>query len=55
MMNRRTFMRSAALASLSMAPLIQVMGKDQLYKTALIGSGWWGMNILRCALRAGQS
>lgn len=55
MMNRRTFMRSAALASLSMAPLIRVMGKDQLYKTALIGSGWWGMNILRCALRAGQS
>lgn len=27
----------------------------QKYKTALIGSGWWGMNILRTAMEAGQS
>jgi predicted dehydrogenase len=25
------------------------------YKTALIGSGWWGMNILTCAMEAGES
>jgi predicted dehydrogenase len=25
------------------------------YRTALIGSGWWGMNILRVALAAGES
>ncbi len=31
------------------------MGKEKVYRTALIGSGWWGMNILRCAIRAGQS
>src|SRR4030095_2501287 len=24
------------------------------YRTALIGSGWWGMNILREALASGQ-
>jgi predicted dehydrogenase len=25
------------------------------YRTALVGSGWWGMNILRTALEAGES
>src|SRR5690606_33543400 len=25
------------------------------YRTALVGSGWWGMNILREAIRAGES
>lgn len=25
------------------------------YRTALIGSGWWGMNILNEAMRAGYS
>src|SRR5262249_46933197 len=25
------------------------------YRTALIGTGWWGMNLLREALAAGQS
>lgn len=28
--------------------------RDKKYRTALIGSGWWGMNILRCALESGQ-
>lgn len=25
------------------------------YRTAIIGAGWWGNNILRCAMEAGQS
>jgi predicted dehydrogenase len=25
------------------------------FRTALIGSGWWGMNILTCAVEAGES
>lgn len=25
------------------------------FRTALIGTGWWGTNILRCALQAGES
>ena len=25
------------------------------YRTAIIGAGWWGNNILRCAIEAGQS
>jgi hypothetical protein len=48
-MNRRVFFQSA----LSAAPLLQAQpGKK--YKTALIGSGWWGMNILREAVASGQ-
>ena len=37
------------------APLIRVIGKDKVYRTALIGSGWWGGNILRCAIQSGES
>ena len=48
-MNRRIFFQSA----LSAAPLLAAQpGKK--YKTALIGSGWWGMNILREALASGE-
>ena len=44
-MDRRIFFQSA----LSAVPLLSAQpGKK--YKTALIGSGWWGMNILREAL-----
>lgn len=32
-----------------------VRQKAQKYRTALIGSGWWGTNILRCAVQAGES
>jgi predicted dehydrogenase len=48
-MNRRVFFQSA----LSAAPLLHAQGARK-YKTALIGSGWWGMNILREALASGQ-
>ena len=34
-------------------PLLRAQGKK--YKTALIGTGWWGMNILTCAMEAGRS
>jgi predicted dehydrogenase len=34
-------------------PLLRAQGKK--YSTALIGSGWWGMNILRAAIAAGES
>lgn len=32
-----------------------IQAKDKKYRTALIGTGWWGMNILREAMAAGQS
>jgi predicted dehydrogenase len=44
--------RSAiALAGLG-APLLRSQSKR--YRTALIGSGWWGMNILSAALASGE-
>ena len=47
-MNRRIFFQTA----LSATPLLIAQGKK--YKTALIGSGWWGMNIMREALASGE-
>jgi predicted dehydrogenase len=48
-MKRRVFFQAA----LSAAPILYGQPARR-YKTALIGSGWWGMNILREALASGQ-
>jgi predicted dehydrogenase len=55
-MNRRELLKSSVAASVafSAAPLLGAEGTRR-YRTALIGSGWWGMNILRCAMEAGES
>ncbi|WP_234736595.1 Gfo/Idh/MocA family protein [Tellurirhabdus bombi] len=55
-MNRSEFIKTSALAGAAIAtrPLI-TYAKQSTYRTALIGSGWWGTNILRCAIQAGQS
>jgi len=45
-MNRRDFIGTLA------APALAVQSGKK-YRTALIGSGWWGMNILTCALESG--
>ena len=47
-MNRRTFLSTTAV------PLLAVQGAKK-YRTALVGTGWWGMNILRAAMAAGES
>ena len=36
-------------------PAIHAEKTPAKYRTALIGSGWWGMNILGEAMRAGRS
>jgi predicted dehydrogenase len=55
-LHRRTFLSSTAAATaLLAAPKIHAASKTKQYRTALIGSGWWGMNILREALAAGQT
>ena len=46
-MKRRDFLGSVA------APALAVQS-GRKYRTALIGSGWWGMNILTCALESGE-
>ena len=57
--SRRRFLRSSAAlagASALSAPLVLGQGKaTKKYRTALVGTGWWGMNILGEAMRAGRS
>jgi predicted dehydrogenase len=54
--NRRQFLNTTAATgiALSGAPFIRAAPKAKQYRTALIGSGWWGMNILRDAMAAGK-
>ena len=52
-MDRRRFISSTAAASLAAPAILNAQAKGgKKYKTALIGSGWWGMNILREAISA---
>ncbi len=55
MISRRDFVRSsAALGSVAAFPTILNAARDQEYSVALIGSGWWGTNILREAIQSGR-
>ena len=53
---RREFVRaSAAAGAVLAAPMVSTAAKaPERYRTALVGSGWWGMNIFREALGSGQ-
>lgn len=55
-LNRRQFIHTTAAAGLALtgAPFIHAAPKAKQYRTALIGSGWWGMNILKEAMAGGQ-
>jgi predicted dehydrogenase len=54
--SRRSFLASSAAAGAALAaPAVRGADKNKRYRTALIGSGWWGMNILRTAIEAGES
>jgi predicted dehydrogenase len=55
-LTRRHFIKSSAATAVAFNA-IPILGADagRKYRTALIGSGWWGMNILREAMAAGQS
>ncbi len=54
MTSRRHFI-SASTASLALSSF-HILGAnpEKKYRTALIGSGWWGMNILREAMASGR-
>ena len=55
-LSRREFLAaSAAAGSAAAVPAVRGAEKNRRYKTALVGTGWWGMNILREAIEAGQS
>lgn len=50
--SRRQFLGAAAATGLILsAPFVHAQGKvDRIFRTALIGSGWWGKNVLREAI-----
>lgn len=56
-MYRREFIIKGVATGLvaSSLPNILLAKKHKVYSTALIGSGWWGMNILLTALASGTS
>jgi hypothetical protein len=56
-MRRRDFIKSSAALGLSFgaAPAIRAQEKAKTYRTAIIGAGWWGMNILHEAMASGKS
>ena len=53
-LSRRQFVAAAAAGvAAGAAPAIRASQANKTYRTALIGSGWWGMNVLREALSSG--
>ena len=53
--NRRDFLKASVASGMAFAaPYILGAGRAKKYRTALIGSGWWGMNIARAALKSGD-
>ena len=52
--SRRRFLQTSAIAATATFGAVPLIGAktDKTYKTALIGSGWWGMNILREAIQS---
>src|SRR5687768_10652260 len=54
-MNRRSFLKNSTAATAAFAAIPILAQPAKKYTTALVGTGWWGMNILRTALQSGQS
>jgi predicted dehydrogenase len=54
--SRRHFLKTAAAAGLawSAVPILGADSPTQKYRTALIGCGWWGNNILGEAMASGE-
>jgi hypothetical protein len=51
-LTRRTFLASGS--ALAAAPFFHLPNRHRTLRTALIGSGWWGKNILKEAVAAGN-
>ena len=53
--NRRTFLKGSIASSMVLGfPNVLWASNDKKYRTALIGSGWWGMNIAGVAAQCGR-
>ena len=46
--HRRNFLKKTAAASLAASSfsILGAQSASKIYRTALVGTGWWGMNIL---------
>lgn len=55
-MNRRGFLHKtgAGILAFQAAPFILAQAPGKKYRTALIGSGWWGKNVLKEAMASGK-
>ena len=54
--DRRTFLKTSALAGVALtAPAIFAQSPARKYRTALIGSGWWGKVITEMAMKSGTA
>jgi predicted dehydrogenase len=52
---RRAFLKTALTAGVAAGfPYVAPAQRDKTYRVALIGSGWWGTNILREAVGSGR-
>ena len=54
-LTRRRFISNTALAGAALSAPSILGASEKKFRTALIGSGWWGMNIVREALAAKRS
>ncbi|QXD23451.1 Gfo/Idh/MocA family oxidoreductase [Opitutia bacterium ISCC 51] len=56
MHTRRTFLKDATIAgaALASAPYLLGQSRGQKYRTVLVGTGWWGGNILGEAMASGE-
>src|SRR5690242_19583388 len=55
-LRRRDFLKTSAAATLAYGAMPAVFAQDRgkRFKTAIIGAGWWGMNILHEAMASGR-
>jgi predicted dehydrogenase len=53
-LSRRQFLRTSATVAIALGASPLLAADVKRYRTALIGSGWWGMNILGEAMSSGQ-
>jgi len=53
--SRRTFLKGSIASGLTVGfPSVLLADRNKTYRTALIGSGWWGMNIATVAVQSGR-
>ncbi len=53
-LSRRDFLAASAAGGMAMAaPAVHGAAKTTRYRTALVGAGWWGTNVLGAAIESG--